>query len=56
VLAKEVSKNSALTKPTANYLGELYDFYSLELMVGTDHEEDEIMFMRKNKDTKELVW
>ncbi|MYL46454.1 hypothetical protein GLV94_12455 [Virgibacillus halodenitrificans] len=56
VLAKEVSKNSTLKKPTANYLGELYDYYLLELMIGTNHEEDEIIFMRKNKDSKELVW
>lgn len=56
VLASEAAENNSLKEPNEEYLGELYDYYIIEFMIGTDRHEDEIMFERKYTDSANFAW
>lgn len=56
VLASEAAENNSLKEPRKEYLGELYDYYIIELMIGTDGHEDEIIFKRKYTNSAHFAW
>ncbi|MFA8439869.1 hypothetical protein [Pueribacillus sp. YX66] len=55
-LATTVSQDTNIKGPSDDDLGELYDYYVLEIMIGTDNENDEIIFARKHTNNKGFTW
>lgn len=55
-LAANVSEDTKLKGPSGDYLGEIYDYYVLEITIGTDNEGDEIIFARKHTNNEGFNW
>lgn len=55
-LVTNVSEDANLKGPSGDYLGEIYDYYALEITVGTDNEGEEIIFARKYTNNKGFTW
>lgn len=55
-LAIKVSEHTNMKEPSNDYIGELYDYYDLELLIGTTNRSDDIIFTRKYMDNKNITW
>lgn len=55
-LADRMSENTRLKAPKDDYLGELYDYYDVRVMVGGDRGLDDIIVGSKHKHSDHLTW
>lgn len=55
-LATKISEQKNLKGPEGSYLGEVYDYYTLELVIKTDREAEEPLYIRKSTGQEEFSW